>query len=126
MNFDNKKYMDDTGAKKVIRLVQDAITALDEGKANKMNTVNNVQYRVGNSITQSINGTDTTIVYVTDTPTENSNALITSGAVAAAVANLQEQIDNIQPSKPQFTSNVNAISNGFTSGDIGIATPVNE
>lgn len=92
MNFDNKKYMDDTGAKKLISLVQDAITALDEGKANKTNTVNNVQYRVGNSITQSINGTDTTIVYVTDTPTENSNALITAGGVKNA-------LDNVEPTE---------------------------
>lgn len=92
MNFDNKKYMDDTGAKKLISLVQNAITALDEGKANKTDTVTNVLYRVGNSITQFINGTETTVANVTDTPTENSGALITSGGVKNA-------LDNVEPTE---------------------------
>ena len=134
MNFDNKKYMDDTGTKKVIRLVQDAITTLDEGKANKTNTVNNVQYRVGNSITQSINGTDTTIVYVTDTPTKNSNALITSGGVKNALDNIQPSVseitaqqvdtlwDSIIPPPTEFTSNVQASTNSVDDGDFGTAT----
>lgn len=137
MNFDNKKYMDDTGAKKMISLVQDAITTLDDclqGKANKTNTVNNVQYRVGNSITQSINGTDTTIVYVTDTPTENSNALITAGGVKDALDNIQPSVseitaqqvdtlwDSIIPPPTEFTSNVQASTNSVDDGDFGTAT----
>ena len=98
------------------------------GKADKQNAVYNVSYDRVNGMINQITGSDssTPVVGVDSTPEIDSTDLITSDAVAAAVANLQEQIDNIQPSKPQFTSNVTAISTGFTSGDIGIATPVNE
>ena len=67
----------------------------------------------------ALSGKQDTLTFDTQ-PIENSTNPITSGAVYAA-------LQNIQPSsEPQFTSNVNAISNGFTSGDIGVATPVNE
>lgn len=131
MNFPEKKYINPDSVDKLIELTREAIDdVMDavDSKATKQNAIYNVSYDRSNGMINQITGSNfsTPVVGVDSTPEIDSTDLITSGAVAAAVANLQEQIDNIQPSKPQFTSNVNAISNGFTSGDIGIATPVNE
>lgn len=131
MNFPEKKYINPDSVDKLIELTREAIDdVMDavDSKATKQNAIYNVSYDRTNGMINQITGSNfsTPVVGVDSTPEIDSTDLITSGAVAAAVANLQEQIDNIQPSKPQFTSNVNAISNGFTSGDIGIATQVNE
>ena len=131
MNFPEKKYINKDSVDKLIEItresIDDVMDAVDS-KATKQNAIYNVSYDRTNGMINQITGSNFSmpVVGVDSTPEIDSTDLITSGAVAAAVANLQEQIDNIQPSKPQFTSNVNAISNGFTSGDIDIATPVNE
>lgn len=131
MNFPEKKYINPDSIDKLIELTREAIDdVMDavDSKATKQNAIYNVSYDRTNGMINQITGSNfsTPVVGVDSTPEIDSTDLITSGAVAAAVANLQEQIDNIQPSKPQFTSNVTAISNGFTSGDIGVATQVNE
>lgn len=132
MNFPEKKYINPDSIDKLIKLTRESIDdVMDvvESKATKQNAIYNVSYDRTNGMINQITGSNFSapVVGVDSVPEIDSTDLITSGAVAAAVANLQEQIDNIQPSsEPQFTSNVNAISNGFTSGDIGVATPVNE
>lgn len=132
MNFPEKKYTNRDAVDKLIELTREAIDdVMDavDSKATKQNAIYNVSYDRANGVINQITGSDfsTPVVGVDSTPEIDSTDLITSGAVAAAVANLQEQIDNIQPSStPSFTSNVVAISNGFTTGDIGVATQVNE
>lgn len=132
MDFNEKKYSGTTALSELSRLVKEDIGEINDtlpSKADKQNAIYNVSYDRTNGMINQITGSDFSmpVVGVDSTPEIDSTDLITSGAVAAAVANLQEQIDNIQPSsEPQFTSNVNAISNGFTSGDIGVATQVNE
>jgi hypothetical protein len=100
------------------------------GKADKQNAVYNVSYDRVNGVINQITGSDssTPVVLVDSTPEIDSTNLITSGAAAAAVANLQEQIDNIQPSSGGTfsTSNVQAVSNGFEGSSIGIAEQVTE
>lgn len=71
------------------------------------------------NIKGSLDEKQDTLTFDTE-PIENSTNPITSGAVYTA-------LQNIQPSSaPSFTSNVFAISNGFTSGDFGVGTQINE
>lgn len=133
MDFNEKKYSGTTALSELSRLVKEDISEINDtlpSKADKQNAIYNVSYDRTNGMINQITGSDfsTPVVGVDSTPEIDSTDLITSGAVAAAVANLQEQIDNIQPSSGGTfsTSNVQAVSNGFDGSSIGIAEQVTE
>lgn len=133
MDFNEKKYSGTTALSELSRLVKEDIGEIADilpSKAAKQNAIYNVSYDRVNGMINQITGSDfsTPVVGVDSTPEIDSTDLITSGAVAAAVANLQEQIDNIQPSSGGTfsTSNVQAVSNGFEGSSIGIAEQVTE
>jgi hypothetical protein len=133
MNFPEKKYINKDSVDKLIEItrksIDDVMDAVDS-KATKQNAIYNVSYDRTNGMINQITGSNFSmpVVGVDSTPELDSTDLITSGAVAAAVANLQEQIDNIQPSSGGTfsTSNVQAVSNGFEGSSIGIAEQVTE
>lgn len=133
MDFNEKKYSGTTALSELSRLVKEDISEINDilpSKAAKQNAIYNVSYDRVNGMINQITGSDFSmpVVGVDSTPEIDSTDLITSGAVAAAVANLQEQIDNIQPSSGGTfsTSNVQAVSNGFEGSSIGIAEQVTE
>lgn len=133
MDFNEKKYSGTTALSELSRLVKEDISEINDtlpSKAEKQNAIYNVSYDRTNGMINQITGSDFSmpVVGVDSTPELDSTDLITSGAVAAAVANLQEQIDNIQPSSGGTfsTSNVQAVSNGFEGSSIGIAEQVTE
>ena len=133
MDFNEKKYSGTTALSELSRLVKEDISEINDtlpSKAEKQNAIYNVSYDRQSGLIKQTTGSNfpTPVVLVDSTPEIDSTNLITSGAVAAAVANLQEQIDNIQPSSGGTfsTSNVQAVSNGFVGSSIGIAEQVTE